>query len=265
MYISKHFNISGFKNRQQAFLYHLLFSVLLAGSILLFAKVAWYPNQLMFATGAIKIFLLVIFVDACFGPLLTLVIYNLKKDAKELKRDFSVIVLLQLCALVYGTYTLIGGRPVYYVFAVDRFELVQANDIPESFLVAKDAGQYAVLPKSGPQWVYAELPEDIGERNDVLFTQVNHGIDLAQTPKYYQPLSEGRETILKKIRPLDVLYTTNDKDRVDQALESLDLSLVSDFGYLPLAGKKADLIVVMNKVTMKIAGVVDLNPWQDSE
>ena len=193
--LSKFLTIS-FTSRYQAFLYHLLLSLLFAGGVLLFAKLAWYPGDLVFASGAVKIFFLVLLVDACFGPLITLLTYNLKKGFKELNRDFLFIVLLQVCALAYGFYTLAGGRPVYYVFAVDRFELVQANEIPHSFLKeAKEFGPYGDLPWWRVKWVYAELPKDNDARTDILFKQIENGVDLAQTPKYFQSLDQGRDAI----------------------------------------------------------------------
>jgi len=53
----------------------------------------------------------------CLGPLLTLAVFDPKK--KELKRDLSIILLIQLSALFYGIYTVSVARPAYIVFAVD--------------------------------------------------------------------------------------------------------------------------------------------------
>jgi len=60
---------------------------------------------------------LVLIVDVCLGPLLTLAVFDPKK--KELKRDLSIILLIQLSALFYGIYTVSVARPAYIVFAVD--------------------------------------------------------------------------------------------------------------------------------------------------
>lgn len=264
--INKAFKFAtGFSSRYQAFAYHLVFSILIAGGILLLAKFIWYPNELVFASGAIKIFLIVILVDACFGPLLTLVVYNPYKDKKVLDRDLFIIVLLQICALVYGSFTLVGGRPVYYVFAVDRFELVQANDIPQAFIDDDKSGKYANLPKWGPRWVYSELPNDVDERNDILFKQVEFGIDLAQTPQYYKPLEVGYDSIRARVRPLKDLQVNNDIDGIEKTLMSLGVSNKGDYGYLPLAAKKKDLTIVIHKSSLEVAGIVNLNPWREGE
>ena len=264
--------MTSFRNRYRAFLSHFIVSILIAGAILLIAKFIWYPSELMVASGAIKIFLLVILVDAGLGPLLTLIVYNPNKSQKELRTDLSLIILLQLCALVYGSYTLFGGRPVYYVFAVDRFELVQANDIPEAFLRDEEAGKYGDLPKTGLQWVYSKLPEDVNERNDVLFNQMEYGADLAQTPKYYQPLEQGAQAIRERLRSLDDLLQSNTEERVDNAIQSLSLlnasdlsSVNSDYGYLPLSAKKKDLTIILSKSSLDVVGVVDLYPWREGE
>lgn len=250
--------------RLRAFLYHLLLSVIIAGSALLFAKLIWYPNDLLHATGAIKVFVLIMLVDVCFGPLLTLVAYNPAKDKKELKRDMSVIVIFQFAALIYGFLTLFGGRPVYYVFAVDRFELVQASSIPEVFLEDSASSSYASLPKLGQEWVYAELPKDINERNDVLFTQIENGVDLAQTPMFYAPLQVGQDNIREKIRPLADLDQSNSPEQLEKA-GLPELSKNNELGYLPLAAKKKDLVIIVHRDTLEVSKIVDLIPWREGE
>jgi len=39
----------------------------------------------------------------------------------------------------------------------------------------------------GPEWVAAKLPEDIAERNALIFQAIEGGPDLAQLPRYYLP------------------------------------------------------------------------------
>lgn len=265
-----------FKNRYHAFVFHLIFSLIIAGGILLFAKLLWYPQELIVPSGALRIFLLVLMVDACFGPLVTLLVFSKKKEPKELKSDFSIIVALQLCALVYGFYTLFSGRPVFYVFAVDRFELVQANHIPVKFLSEEEAGVYSKLPKTGPRWVYAKAPEDNKERNLLLSWQVQYGVDLAQTPKYYEPLDHGASVIRERVRPLKDLMHSNTKEQINNEMRAFSLPVLSiendvlsndinDYGYLPLAASKKDLTVIVNKATLDVKGILDLNPWKETQ
>ena len=61
-------------------------------------------------------------IDIVAGPLLTLIVYNRAKP--ELKRDVSVVGLLQLAFLGYGLHTAWVSRPIFLVGAVDRFTLI---------------------------------------------------------------------------------------------------------------------------------------------
>ncbi|MCH8150563.1 MAG: hypothetical protein IH987_21735, partial [Planctomycetes bacterium] len=60
------------------------------------------------------------------------------------------IGICQLAALLYGLYVLWLARPVFLVFVVDRFNLVFANQVPQSELdlakVDRDFDKPPVLP-----------------------------------------------------------------------------------------------------------------------
>lgn len=63
-------------------------------------------------------------VDLALGPLCTLVIANPGKPRRELERDVSIIVAVQLCALIYGVAALWNGRPLYYAFSESVLQVV---------------------------------------------------------------------------------------------------------------------------------------------
>src|SRR5215469_13939349 len=117
------------KFRLTAFGLHLLGSVsaliLVLGSLYLgwYRWPGWYLSSVLHVVG------IVVMVDLVLGPTLTLIVANPGKPRRELVRDISMIVTVQLAALIYGTVTLWGGRPLYYTFSVNSLELVQASDI----------------------------------------------------------------------------------------------------------------------------------------
>ena len=130
--------------RVKAFGVHLLTSAVIALAVVALVFGLWYPAPLATATGVTGIFLILLIVDVCLGPLLTLVVY--KEGKKTLVMDLTIIVLLQLSALGYGVYTVAEGRPAWLVFSVDRFELVRINDIDERKL---DEAAKAFKPRAG--------------------------------------------------------------------------------------------------------------------
>lgn len=257
-------NTSRIKNRFHAFFFHLVCSALVAALVIVIVFWLWYPGVLAEATGVKEIFFLVLIVDVSLGPLLTLIVFDIEK--KELRRDLSVILLLQAGALLYGIYTVGVVRPAYVVFAIDRFELVYANDLTKDKLNNVFGGEYKKVPLFGPKWVAAKLPENAQERNKLLFNALSGGDGLAQTPQYYFPYTELKEEVIARLRSLKELEYANslELDNYNKFVGRYAPDNDNDndkYGYLPLQTKTKDLAVVIDKVTAEVVDVVELNPW----
>jgi hypothetical protein len=90
----------------------------------------WYPGILsQVDDGWHRALLLIAGVDLVLGPLLTLIIFNPAK--KSLKFDLSVIVIIQLAALVAGLYTVHTTRPLalYTALPPAGFDTLYANQV----------------------------------------------------------------------------------------------------------------------------------------
>jgi hypothetical protein len=219
----------------------------------------WYPGYLAAATGVTHIFLIVLMVDVCLGPLLTLVVYDTKKP--ELRRDLLVILVIQIAALAYGINTVATVRPVYLVFAVDRFEAVHANDITQERQRDALKDEFKSQPWSGPVWVSAELPDDPKELNDLTFRAADGGDDLAHTPRYYHGYEQAEEMVTSKAAPLAYLkaYNIDKKEQYNELLDRYDN--YTEVGFLPLTAKLQDLTVIVDKANGQVLEITDLNPW----
>src|SRR5690554_961195 len=80
------------KQRIAAFSVHLIISVIVALVVIGLVFFVWYPVPLHTAVGVTGIFLLLLMIDVCLGPLLTTVIY--KKGKTTLRIDLAVIATL---------------------------------------------------------------------------------------------------------------------------------------------------------------------------
>lgn len=247
-------------NRFQAFGIHLLGSLLIALTVAFFVFFIWYERPLHVASGVTDIFLLLISVDIVIGPLITLVVFNIKK--KELKRDLLVVLLLQMIALSYGAYTVFVARPVYIVFNADRFDLVFANDINREELSKVVDPEFKTLPNFGTKIISAVPPENKEEKNRILFNSVLGGIDVQQMPRYYRPYASEIKSVQKRIRPLEELKKYN-RQRLSAVnnLFSKYLLKSNEFGYLPLKGRTNDLCVIVRRSNAEIMEIVNLQPW----
>jgi len=131
------------------------------------------------AAGAPELILLLVGVDVCVGPLLTLIIFRSGK--RGLLFDLACIGVLQTAALVYGLYVMSQSRPVFLVAAVDRFELIAANEISDSDLADGQEPQFRSRSWWGPRVVGVALPTDLEARNDLVFSGAG-GRDIQNLP-----------------------------------------------------------------------------------
>ena len=121
-------------------------SALIAATVVTIMLLVWYPPPYFDAMGGQGLLKILVGVDVTLGPLLTLIIFDPRK--KSLRFDLSVIAALQIAALAYGVWVMFEARPVYTAFAMDRFDIVSANQLDPSDL---DAGppEYRELPSRG--------------------------------------------------------------------------------------------------------------------
>lgn len=240
--------------RVRAFLVHLAVSivVVLLGGGLVFSL--WYPAPLREAVGAGEIFVLLLFVDAFLGPLLTLVVFKVGK--KTLVFDLVVIALIQLAALLYGFSTLADGRPAWLVFSVDRFDLIRELDIDARYLEGADE-TYRDASWLGPRWVAAVMPEDAARRNAILFEVFGGAADISLRPNLYQPLEGAASAMRNKAHHLGELNKYNAAEAVEAVLSRWP----DADAWLPLKATVRSQVVLINKDAARVVAVVDLTPW----
>lgn len=246
--------------RWKASALHLCISTLVILTLGTALSLTWYPPTYAWAMGGLGLIAILAGVDITLGPLLTLIVWNVKKPS--LRFDMAVIVALQLAGLSYGLYTITQARPVYVVFAYDRFDLVSAADLPEAALEKASLAEFKTLPLTGPKIIAAQRPAEREARNQLLFTALAGGADLAQTPQYYVPYQELTGEILQKAKPLTTLMrrNTQGREKLERFLTShkLDQAKVK---FLPLRAKAHDQTVLLDAATGEILEIMNLDPW----
>src|SRR5258707_1853780 len=115
--------------RLKAFSLHLLSSATALTLILGSLYFGWYRWPGWHLANVTTVVLVMVCVDVVLGPTLTFIIANQQKSRSELTRDIGIIVVVQLCALTYGSVSLWNGRPLYYAFSENVLQVVQAYDI----------------------------------------------------------------------------------------------------------------------------------------
>lgn len=166
---------------------HLALGALIACMIAFVIFWIWYPYPYDEFSGGRNLFLLLIGVDLVCGPVLTLLLYTKSKSTKLLLIDLTLILVLQIGAMVYGVTTVWQARPVYLVAEIDRLKVVTQADIN-----GLDPSTLAVLPEElrtsiwhRPLVVGIRDPQSVEEKNKVMFESVQGGRDYAERPEFY--------------------------------------------------------------------------------
>lgn len=249
------------KHRVRAALIHLALSAAIAAAVFAAIYFMWYPDILFQRAGGRELFFLIVGVDVGLGPLITFVIFVPKK--RGLVFDLAVIGILQAAALAYGVAVLYESRPAYIVFAIDRFELVRANDVPADELARARGKPYDSVPLTGPKIVGALVPTDPEEKLRVMMAALA-GKDLHLFPQHYVPYDKVREQARGAALPIETLRKRNPARTAEIAATLKDLGRKEEeVRFLPMHAGKAYLAVFVDAKTGDILRITPLNPWSD--
>ncbi|MGD8416371.1 MAG: hypothetical protein PVH91_04895 [Pseudomonadales bacterium] len=175
-------------NRFGAFGIHLGISLIIFAILGYLILYHWYPDFFFASDGGWQGIRIVAFVDLVLGPTLTLVVFNRSKPRKELRRDLSIIGIVQLTCLVAGTYVVYSQRPIAMAYADGYFHSLSRDDFLEAGLAVPDLSRF---PGSPPKWVSVHFPEDPAEQSVLRRDAMQKGIPTRLLYQLYKPFDVG--------------------------------------------------------------------------
>ncbi len=246
--------------RMRAFATHLLASIGIGGTVALLILLLWYPDFYFKASGAQVLIATLILVDVVIGPALTLLLF--KPGKPGLAFDMTVILILQISALVYGLYVIIGSRPVYLVAAVDRFVVIAANQVESGELPEDPDSPYRQTPMTGPRLVALQLPEDVEERNQLTFLDVS-GHPSEAMPRLYVPFADGVDELLQRARPYSELLRRPEAEAaVARSWLAASARKAESLVWVPMQARKLEMVMIMDRASGEPVATLPLDPWQ---
>ena len=236
--------------KRRAVTWHLALSLLLSIALAAWLLLHWFPAPFSFAAGALTGLVIVVSVDMCLGPMLTLLLIHSKKSLRENIFDGVVVATLQFSALAYGLWQVSLARPAAVVFWQDSFYLVKAFDYQERYGTQPDLSK---LSSESVPVIYARYPLLLSELEQ-LERDIKAGIVPFENKALYRKVAEGLAEIRKS--PLDINVLLAKYANLQQQLDSLatkqeqkDLiysRLHSDYGtyllVLDMSGKLVGLL-----------------------
>lgn len=240
-------------NRWKAGAIHLLLSVAVVGAIAAFVYFVWTPKGLWAIAGVDRPLLILFAAVLMVGPALTTLVYRPGKNT--LRSDLVVVALLQTAFLGYGLWMLARTRPVFLVAAVDRYEVIFANDIDPTDLEQAPA-QYRQLSWTGPRIVGLQRTSSQGAGPAILF-------DTPQQPAYYTDFKAYAPLLLSRAKPLGGLMARSPKEhaRVTAALRRLGRKESSTL-FVPITSRrKGSAVMLIDAGSGLPLQTLTLDPW----
>ena len=217
----------------------------------------WYPPPFSSLAGGMALFVILVSVDVVIGPALTAVVANPRKDRRELARDLSVIVALQLSAFAYGMYSMAAARPVALAFEIDLFRVVVATEVDTQTLSRAPASLRS-LSWMGPVTLAAVKPADSTEQLRTIELGLA-GIPLAALPEYwreYAPLAAKAWAVAKPVSELLRKGVVAQAD-VERIATKAGVA-TSDLRAITLLARRAEGMVLLAAPDARVAGVLAL-------
>lgn len=242
-----------FKVKLKATLWHMLLSLVIFTFIIAMFYCGSYAAPLAQAVGFWSIALLILLTVIVIGPCITFLVYRPNKSS--LKFDLSFLVILQLAALGWGVFSLYDARPVWIVHSVDRFELIQNNDLYIAETIPKQ-NEFTTPPQFFAQVAAIELSKDNTQRQEDLSNAIFSGLTLSMQPSRYVSYQQVQTVALRNAHSLQELNQFNSRADVDEILKKYPNSQA----YIPLRAKQQDQVVLVD-AKGDIVKIVNLRPW----
>jgi hypothetical protein len=245
--------------RLTAFGLHLLGSACALTLILGGLYLGWYRWPGWYLSSVLHVVGIVVLVDLVIGPTLTLIVANPGKPRRALARDVAMIVTVQLAALIYGAWTLWGGRPLYYAFSVNSLDMVQASDVEPSEIALARGQNPAYAPHwySLPRWVWAPLPENNDEARGIVLGSAFGGHDVTDMPRYFKPWQLGLPQLRERLQKVEDLKYFSRAERNLLAARMKQLGLSADQpDTLVMWGGSRRVLAVFDSTSLQIRALL---------
>lgn len=246
-------------NRWKAASIHLTISFMLAVSVATLLYFLWFPTPYFVASGASSLILLLIGVDVCIGPLLTLLVVNPRKTRRLVRLDLAVIGLIQAIAFAYGIKVIALARPVFIVAEIDRLVIVSAEQVTDGDLIK---GKYLAFRKrswTGPVFVGA-LPPKGDKAIGFALEVMRGGKDIDQLPQFYVPYEQVIDPVLSHAKPISALKKLTPSQR-EQLLGLQTHAAGQSLLALPVVRGSDSYAGIFLPDMKKPSVVVSTDPW----
>lgn len=254
--ISPGFNL---RSRLRASLTHLGLSSLVALAAAALVFLLWYPFPFREMSGGRELFFIVIAVDVVLGPCITFAVFNRRKPLSELRRDLTIVALLQIGGLAYGLHTVYLVRPVFVALEGTRLRVVRILDLHGVDLKAAPP-ELQQFPWWGVTAVAARAvrPE---EKNETLQLGLK-GRDIGMRPEFWLPRSATGPAYAQAARPLSELIRRFPRrgEEIQRAVQDTGRP-AEQLGFLPILARQTNWSALVDVRSGDVVGYVNIDSF----
>ena len=220
---------------------HLLLSLLIFAVILYLILFDWYPEPFFTAQGGWQGIQLMAFVDLVLGPVLTFIVYDQFKQRKKIVFDLSIIVFIQITALIWGGYTVYSQRPIAMVYWANTFYTVTSDDYREQGIDNPDFSQFS-----------AHVPPLIYSRPVKTLIEMEQSRQLTEKkiPAYvhvslYEKIEDNLSSVFSG--GVDIKEVISKNSTMKSQLENIVHGNIDDYNYITLKAKYQNMVLILDE------------------
>lgn len=234
-----------------------LSAVVFAGTVALMMLV-WYPPPYFWIDGGWQFVRLAAAVDLVLGPLLTFIVFRPGKPS--LRLDLTAIAFVQVLALTWGCTLMYQQRPVFLVFAYDRFFSVTWPQLSGSALPR--AQIEAMRAEHGVTIRNLTLPESASETLALIAHAKTRDVPIQALAEHYAPLSAQAVEHMARHAFEPSFFDTSPQQRaaLDHWLSTQGGKTVADFVFVAFQARYGRRIAAVDRTQYTLAGFIDALP-----
>jgi len=243
--------------RWKASLIHFGLSAVIYVALLYLIVFLWYPQPYFAADGGWDGVRLITGVDLILGPLLTLIVF--KSGKPGLRRDPTLIGILQVVALVWGTWLVYDQRIAMVTYADGTFYTLNSEQVLDA---GGQAPAVAVQSSSTPPYAFVRLPADARERQELRLKTLFSAKAMHQLGERYEPLGQSNlPEVLKSGVEIGKYAAASEQNRdyLERFLARHD-GTIQDYAFLPLRCRYQELLLALRRTDGSVVDTLDINP-----
>lgn len=228
--------------------------LLTIGGLIVFA---WYPYPFLQFEDTAKFPLMLIVIAGLIGPAMTGLVY--KKAKRGLVFDLSVIIIIQLTAVAWGTVALYQNRPFFMVFTVERFEVLSMRDVDPGSITNP---RFLDKPFAGPILLYAEMPTGDAFQKLIKEVMLEGQPDLQYRPEFWSIYSDKQILAIKPSKALNELRIMRPDSvaEIDKLVQKHGGD-INKLNFVPVLHQNGQFAAILEADSGKFIDSLVLDPW----